>query len=59
LILSIGLGAVLARWSIPKVSDPVVLLAVAGTLLLATGFATLIPAQRATAIEPVIALRVD
>jgi ABC-type lipoprotein release transport system permease subunit len=50
---------VLSRWSIPKIDDPVVLLAAAGTLLLAAVLASLIPARRATAIEPVIALRVD
>jgi ABC-type antimicrobial peptide transport system permease subunit len=59
LILSVGLSAVLSRWSIPKIDDPVVLLAAAGTLLLAAVLASLIPARRATAIEPVIALRVD
>jgi predicted permease len=59
LILSLALGAVLSRWSIPKIDDPVVMLAASGTLLLAAGLATVIPAHRATAIEPVMALRVD
>jgi len=59
LVLSVGLSSVLARWSIRNVDDPVVLVAAEGTLLLATGIATLIPARRATAIEPTIALRVE
>jgi len=59
LVLSIGLGSVLARWSIRNVDNPVVLLSVVGTLLFSTGIATLIPARRATAIEPTIALRVE
>jgi len=59
LVLSVGLSSVLARWSIRNVDDPVVLVAAEGTLLLATGIATLIPARRATAIEPTIALRAE
>jgi predicted permease len=59
LVLSAGLSSVLARWSIRNVDDPVVLVAAVGTLLLSTGIATLIPARRATAIEPTIALRVE
>jgi ABC-type antimicrobial peptide transport system permease subunit len=59
LVLSVGLSSVLARWSIGKVDDPVVLVAAVGTLLLSTGIATVIPARRATAIEPTIALRVE
>jgi len=59
LVLSVGLSSVLARWSIRNVDDPVVLVAAVGTLLLSTGIATLIPARRATAIEPTIALRVE
>jgi len=59
LVLSVGLSSVLARWSIRNVDDPVVLIAAVVTLLLSTGIATLIPARRATAIEPTIALRVE
>jgi predicted permease len=59
LVLSVGLNSVLARWSIRNVDDPVVLVAAVGTLLLSTGIATLIPARRATAIDPTIALRVE
>lgn len=59
LVLSVGLSSVLARWSIRNVDDPVVLVAAVGTLLLSTGIASLIPARRATAIEPTIALRIE
>jgi ABC-type lipoprotein release transport system permease subunit len=41
------------------VDDPVVLMATVGTLLLSTAIATLIPARRATAIEPTTALGVE
>ena len=58
-VLSIGLSSVLGRWSIRNVDDPVVLVAAVGTLLLSTGIATIIPARRATAIEPAIALRAE
>ncbi len=59
LVLSVGLNSVLARWSIRNVDDPVVLVAAVATLLLSTGIATLIPARRATAIDPTIALRAE
>jgi ABC-type antimicrobial peptide transport system permease subunit len=59
LILSVGLGSVLARWSIRNVDNPAVLVAAAGTLLLSTAAATLVPARRATAINPAIALKVE
>jgi len=58
-VLSVGLSSVLARWSIRHVDDAVVLVAAVGTLLLSTAIATLIPARRATAIDPAIALRVE
>lgn len=59
LALSVGLSSILARWSIRNVDNPVVLMAAVGTLLVSTTIATLIPARRATAIEPTIALRVE
>jgi predicted permease len=59
LALSVGLSSLLARWSIRNVDHPIVLVAAVGTLLLSTGVAALIPARRATAIQPTIALRVE
>jgi putative ABC transport system permease protein len=59
LMLSVALNSVLARWSIRGIDDPLVLTAAAGTLLLATVVATLIPARRAIAIEPAVALRTE
>ena len=59
LVLSVGLSSVLARWSIRNVGNPLVLIVAVGTLLLSTAVATLIPARRATAIEPTIALRIE
>jgi len=59
LVLSAGLSSVLARWSIRNIDDPVVLAAAVGTMLLSTGIATLIPARRASAIDPTIALRAE
>jgi putative ABC transport system permease protein len=59
LTLIVALSSVLARWSIRNVDDPLVLSSVVGTLLVSTVAATLIPARRATSIEPVIALRTE
>jgi putative ABC transport system permease protein len=57
LVLSLALNSVLTRWSIRNMDDPLVLASVVGALLLTTVAAALIPARRATAIEPAIALR--
>jgi putative ABC transport system permease protein len=59
LMLSAALNSVLARWAIRHMDDPLVLAGVVGTLLVSTVAATLIPARRATSIEPVIALRTE
>jgi predicted permease len=59
LMLSVALSSVLARWSIRNIDDPFVLAGVVGTLLVSTVAATLIPARRATSIEPVVALRTE
>lgn len=57
LVISAALNSVLARWSIRNINDPVVLASVVGAVLLTTVAAALIPARRATGIEPTIALR--
>ena len=59
LTASIALGSALARWSITNMDDPLILAAVAGALLVTTLAAALIPACRATSIEPVVALRTE
>jgi ABC-type antimicrobial peptide transport system permease subunit len=59
LALSVALNSVLARWSIHHMDDPSVLAAAGGVLLTAALAATMIPARRATSIEPAIALRTE
>ncbi|HEY7185746.1 MAG TPA: ABC transporter permease [Vicinamibacterales bacterium] len=59
LMLSVALNSVLAQWAIRNMDDPLVLGGVVGTLLVSTVGAALIPARRATSIEPVIALRTE
>jgi ABC-type antimicrobial peptide transport system permease subunit len=56
---SAGLGAIVARWSIRNLDDPLVLAAVTGLLVIAVLMATLIPARRATAIDPVAAVKAE
>jgi ABC-type antimicrobial peptide transport system permease subunit len=57
LTLSPVLDLVLRRWSIRNVDDPLMLAAVVGALLLTSVAAAVIPARRATGIEPAIALK--
>jgi predicted permease len=59
LVVSVAVGSVFARWSIPTPTDPLVLSGVVAILLLSTVAATFIPARRAIAVEPAIALRTD
>jgi predicted permease len=59
LLLSVGFSSLLARWSLGNRGDPLVLAAVAGTLLVSALAATAIPARRAMTIEPTIALRTE
>ena len=59
LALSMALGSVLARWSIPSPKDPLVLSGVVATLLLSALAATLIPARRAISVEPAVALKTE
>jgi ABC-type antimicrobial peptide transport system permease subunit len=59
LILSVALSSVLNRWSIRNVDDPFVLAAVAATLLTSAVVASVIPARRATTIQPTIALKAE
>jgi hypothetical protein len=59
LVSSVALGSLLTRWSIPSLDDPLVLVGVAVTMLISTIVAILIPARRATSIEPAIALKTE
>ena len=59
LALSVALNSVLARWSIHHMDDPSVLATAGGVLVTATLAAAMIPARRATSIEPAIALRTE
>lgn len=57
--LSLALNSVLARWSIRHMDDPSVLAVAGGVLLAATLAAIVIPARRATSIQPAIALKTE
>jgi predicted permease len=56
---SAGLDAVGARWSIGRLNDPIVLVAVSLVLFAVTMMAAALPAARAASIQPVDALRID
>jgi putative ABC transport system permease protein len=43
----------------PKYTDPLTYIAVAVILLILAALATLIPARRATGVDPLVALRAD
>src|SRR5262245_20359198 len=59
LALSVGLNAVVARWSIGNLEDPVVLVSVSLVLLVVTVMSAAIPANRAASIQSADALRTD
>ena len=59
LALSVALNSVLARWSLHHMDDPSVLAIAGGVLVTVTLAAAVIPARRATSIEPAIALRTE
>jgi len=57
LTLSIGLHRLISRWIENGGYDPIMLLAVSSLLILVAAFACLIPARRALALSPMVALR--
>ena len=57
LLLSLGLGRMIAQWIENGTRDPMVALAVSVILLAVAAIAALIPARRALAINPIEALR--
>ncbi|HKF45840.1 MAG TPA: ABC transporter permease [Terracidiphilus sp.] len=62
LVLSFALSRVMAHWSPESQAssrDPILMLAASLTLLLVTLLASALPARRATAVDPAIALRYE
>jgi ABC-type antimicrobial peptide transport system permease subunit len=57
--LGLALNSVLARWSIRHMAEPSVLAIAGGVLVTATLVAIVIPARRATSIQPAIALKTE
>jgi predicted permease len=57
LTLSLVLNSVLVRWSIRNMDDPLMLAAVVSALLLTSVAAAVMPARRASGIDPAIALK--
>jgi putative ABC transport system permease protein len=57
LVLSFGLGRMIAQWIENGTRDPMVVLGVSVILLAVAAIATLVPARRALAINPIEALR--
>jgi predicted permease len=58
-LLSVALSRVLAKWAEGAVFDPVILLAVVAALVGAATLACLLPAHRASSIDPIAALRYE
>jgi ABC-type antimicrobial peptide transport system permease subunit len=59
LVLSLSLNRLIARWIESGTRDPFMILAVSLVLISVAALACLIPARRATAIDPMVALRCE
>ena len=59
LALSFGLNRLIARWIESGTRDPIMVLAASGLLMLVAALACLVPALRALAIDPMVALRCE
>jgi putative ABC transport system permease protein len=59
LILSLGLSKFLAKWAEGSTHDPLVFIAVTVLLVLTSALAALIPARRASSVDPMEALRYE
>jgi ABC-type lipoprotein release transport system permease subunit len=59
LALSLSLNRLIARWIESGTRDPLMILAVSVVLISVAALACLIPARRATAIDPMAALRCE
>jgi predicted permease len=59
LALSFGLNRLIARWIEGGTRDPILVLAVSGILILVAALACMVPARRALAIDPMVALRCE
>ena len=57
ILLSIGLSDAVHRWTQSSLRDASVLAVIAGVFLFASAVACLLPARRATRIDPMVALR--
>jgi predicted permease len=59
LALSLGLNRLIARWIESGTRDPIMVLAASGLLILVAALACMVPARRALAIDPMVALRCE
>jgi len=59
LILSLGLNRVLAKWAENSVRDPLILFAVVLLMAAVSAMACLLPARRASSVDPTTALRYE
>jgi predicted permease len=59
LALSFGLNRLIVRWIESGTRDPIMVLAASGLLILVAGLACIVPARRALAIDPMVALRCE